>query len=225
MRYEGGFKTPPRSVETPAFPGTAANGSPPRDAAADADARGGPGPPGAAARRFLSPSSAADARALARRSASLKKRSLHKRLLLRETTTTEPNDTERRVDAETARRLGLKTAEERAAARSLAWRRAVVRFASCCALAAAHERRDALEPLTSRLRRAAIAANRARTRRVGRGKRQRERARRSVARRRRERSRVSPSRRGRGGGRGRGSGWHPSRRGRARRRDGRMYGR
>ena len=38
MRYEGGFKTPPRSVETPAFPGTAANGSPPRDAAADADA-------------------------------------------------------------------------------------------------------------------------------------------------------------------------------------------
>jgi len=46
-----------------------------------------------------------------------------------------------------------------------------VRFASCCALAAvAHERRDALEPLTSRLRRAAIAANRARTRRVGRGK-------------------------------------------------------
>ena len=85
--------------------------------------------------------------------------------------TTEPNETERRVDAETARRRGLKTAEERAAARSLAWRRAVVRFASCCALAAvAHERRDALEPLTSRLRRAAIAANRARTRRVGRGK-------------------------------------------------------
>lgn len=171
MRYEGGFKTPPRSVETPAFPGTAANGSPPRDAAADADAAADLGTPGAAARRFLSPSSAADARALARRSASLKKRSLHKRLLLRETTTTEPNDTERRVDAETARQLGLKTAEERAAARSLAWRRAVVRFASCCALAAvAHERRDALEPLTSRLRRAAIAANRARTRRVGRGK-------------------------------------------------------
>ena len=174
MRYEGGFKTPPRSVETPAFPGTAANGSPPRDAAADADAAADLGTPGAAARRFLSPSSAADARALARRSASLKKRSLQKSLLLRETretTTTEPNETERRVDAETARRLGLKTAEERAAARSLAWRRAVVRFASCCALAAvAHERRDALEPLTSRLRRAAIAANRARTRRVGRGK-------------------------------------------------------
>ena len=192
MRYEGGFKTPPRSVEiAPADPccindpndpndpndgnGTrTTDGSPPRDAAADADAAADLGTPGAAARRFLSPSSAADARALARRSASLKKRSLQKSLLLRETretTTTEPNETERRVDAETARRLGLKTAEERAAARSLAWRRAVVRFASCCALAAvAHERRDALEPLTSRLRRAAIAANRARTRRVGRGK-------------------------------------------------------
>ena len=189
MRYEGGFKTPPRSVETaPADPccindpndpngrnGTrTTDGSPQRDAAADADAAADLGTPGAAARRFLSPSSAADARALARRSASLKKRSLQKSLLLRETretTTTEPNETERRVDAETARRRGLKTAEERAAARSLAWRRAVVRFASCCALAAvAHERRDALEPLTSRLRRAAIAANRARTRRVGRGK-------------------------------------------------------
>jgi hypothetical protein len=206
MRYEGGFKTPPRSVETapadpcciddgdainddgngtriaPAFPGTAADGSPPRDAAADADAAADLGTPGAAARRFLSPPSAADARALARRSASLKKRSLQKSLLLRETTTTEPNEneteTERRVekDAETAEALtrNLKTArsEERAAARSLAWRRAVVRFASCCALAAvAHERRDALEPLTSRLRRAAIAANRARTRvrAVGRG--------------------------------------------------------
>ena len=187
MRYEGGFKTPPRSVETaPADPccindpndpnGTRmTEGSPPRDAAADMPTSAADlGTPGAAARRFLSPSSAADARALARRSASLKKRSLQKSLLpsaeTRETTTTEPNEkkTERRVDAETARgALGLKTAEERAAARSLAWRRAVVRFASCCALAAvAHERRDALEPLTSRLRRAAIAANRARTRRL-----------------------------------------------------------
>ena len=187
MRYEGGFKTPPRSVETaPADPccindpndgnGTrTTDGSPPRDAAADIPTSAADlGTPGAAARRFLSPSSAADARALARRSASLKKRSLQKSLLpsaeTRETTTTEPNEkkTERRVDAETARgALGLKTAEERAAARSLAWRRAVVRFASCCALAAvAHERRDALEPLTSRLRRAAIAANRARTRRL-----------------------------------------------------------
>ena len=46
MRYEGGFKTPPRSVETPAFPGTAANGSPPRDAAADADAAADLGTPG-----------------------------------------------------------------------------------------------------------------------------------------------------------------------------------
>lgn len=198
MRYEGGFKTPPRSVETaPADPccindpddpndhndpndgnGTRmTDGSPPRDAAADIPTSAADlGTPGAAARRFLSPSSAADARALARRSASLKKRSLQKSLLLREkktreTTTTKPNETEteRRVDAETARgALGLKTAEERAAARSLAWRRAVVRFASCCALAAvAHERRDALEPLTSRLRRAAIAANRARARRAG----------------------------------------------------------
>ena len=36
-----------------------------------------------------------------------------------------------------------------------------MRFASCCALAAvAHERREALEPLTSRLRSAAVAANR-----------------------------------------------------------------
>ena len=194
MRYEGGFKTPPRSVETaPADPccindpndpndgndpnGTrTTDGSPPRDAAADIPTSAADlGTPGAAARRFLSPSSAADARALARRSASLKKRSLQKSLLpsaeTRETTTThQPNEkkTERRVDAETARgALGLKTAEERAAARSLAWRRAVVRFASCCALAAvAHERRDALEPLTSRLRRAAIAANRARTRRL-----------------------------------------------------------
>ena len=230
MRYEGGFKTPPRSVETPAFPGTAANGSPPRDAAADADAAADLGTPGAAARRFLSPSSAADARALARRSASLKKRSLHKRLLLRETTTTEPNDTERRVDAETARRLGLKTAEERAAARSLAWRRAdIVRFASCrCALAAvAHERRDALEPLTSRLRRAAIAANRARTRRVGRGKEaKRERAA-SEASRDDAAKEVAFRRLGASARRRtrKGSGWHPSRRGRARRRDGRMYGR
>ena len=100
MRYEGGFKTPPRSVETaPADPccindpndpngrnGTrTTDGSPQRDAAADADAAADLGTPGAAARRFLSPSSAADARALARRSASLKKRSLQKSLLLRET--------------------------------------------------------------------------------------------------------------------------------------------
>ena len=114
------------------------------------------GTPGAAARRFLSPPSAADERRV-RRSASLKKKSLKKSLLLDEKVTA----LEKEKEDEIARRFGLETFEERAAARSLAWRRAVVRFASCCALAAvAHERREALEPLTSRLRSAAVAANR-----------------------------------------------------------------
>jgi hypothetical protein len=114
------------------------------------------GTPGAAARRFLSPPSAADERRV-RRSASLKKKSLKKSLLLDE----KVSALEKEKEDEIARRFGLKTFEERAAARSLAWRRAVVRFASCCALAAvAHERREALEPLTSRLRSAAVAANR-----------------------------------------------------------------
>ena len=114
------------------------------------------GTPGAAARRFLSPPSAADERRV-RRSASLKKKSLKKSLLLDEKTSA----LEKAKEDEIARRFGLETFEERAAARSLAWRRAVVRFASCCALAAvAHERREALEPLTSRLRSAAVAANR-----------------------------------------------------------------
>jgi hypothetical protein len=114
------------------------------------------GTPGAAARRFLSPPSAADERRV-RRSASLKKKSLKKSLLLDE----KVSALEKEKEDEIARRFGLETFEERAAARSLAWRRAVVRFASCCALAAvAHERREALEPLTSRLRSAAVAANR-----------------------------------------------------------------
>ena len=128
------------------------------------------GTPGAAARRFLSPPSAADARALrkARWSASLRKESL-KKSLLREQGLRERGGGDRaeeaRSEAAIARRLGLETDAERAAARSLAWRRAVVRVASCCALAAAaHERRAALEPLTARLRRAGVAANRALTR-------------------------------------------------------------
>jgi hypothetical protein len=116
------------------------------------------GTPGAAARRFLSPPSAADERRV-RRSASLKKKSLKKSLLLDEKE--KVSALEKEKEDEIARRFGLETFEERAAARSLAWRRAVVRFASCCALAAvAHERREALEPLTSRLRSAAVAANR-----------------------------------------------------------------
>ena len=169
-RRKGGFETPPRS--------NGATRERAREEAATTEASSfgfvGPtedGPPFSASREgdadapvdaFSRSTGATDSRALARRTASPREEGLERSLLRERGVGRDDRSEEARVEAVIARRLGLKTDADRAAARSLAWRRAVVRVASCCALAAAaRERRHALGPLAARLRRAAIAANRA----------------------------------------------------------------